>query len=107
MNQPPTRYQRPGWYRSAAYHRPSFERLSNASHSMDYSAWSISARLIAGIGLYAGLGWLISLWVGHRAPLIAIGALVGLGLAYMLIFRSLKDHEDEHVTVDLEGSGGR
>lgn len=107
MNQPPSHYRPPGWYRSAAYHRPSFNRLSNATHSMDHSAWSISARLIAGIGLYAGLGWLISLWVGYRAPLIAIGALVGLGLAYTLIFRGLAHQGDAFVTRDVEEFGGR
>lgn len=105
MTQPIGQYRRPGWYRSAAYHRPSFDRLSNAS--MDYSAWSISARLIAGIGLYAGLGWLISLWVGYRAPLIAIGALVGLALAYTLIFRGLAGERDVHVVASREESGGR
>lgn len=85
MSHPTGFERRRDWYRSS----PSFGRLTNASHSLDNSAWSISARLMAGIGLYAGLGWLISLWVGYRGPLIAIGALVGLGLAYTLIFRGL------------------
>jgi F0F1-type ATP synthase assembly protein I len=85
VSQPTSRYRRRNWYGSA----PSFDRLTNATHSMDNSAWSISGRLIAGIGLYAGLGWLLSLWVGYRGPLIAIGALVGLALAYTLIFRGL------------------
>jgi hypothetical protein len=61
--------------------------------------------LMAGIGLYAGLGWFISLWVGYRGPLIAIGALVGLGLAYTLIFRGLA-HEDR-VRVRAEGEEPR
>jgi F0F1-type ATP synthase assembly protein I len=56
---------------------------------MDNVAWTISSRLIAGLVLYTGLGWLLSLWLGHRALLMAIGALVGLGLSYYLIFTSL------------------
>jgi hypothetical protein len=49
--------------------------------------------MIAGIVLYAGLGWLISLWWGNRAALIAIGAFVGLGLSYYLIFTGLAREE--------------
>lgn len=56
---------------------------------MDNTAWIISSRLIAGLILYAGLGWLLSLWLGHREVLMAIGALFGLGLSYYLIFTGL------------------
>lgn len=56
---------------------------------MSNSAWSNSSRLITGLLLYTGLGWLVSLWVGHRALLMAIGAIVGLALSYYLIFVSL------------------
>ena len=56
---------------------------------MDNVAWTISSRLIAGLVLYTGVGWLLSLWLGHRALLMAVGALVGLGLSYYLIFTSL------------------
>jgi hypothetical protein len=44
---------------------------------------------MAGLILYTGLGWLLSLWLGHRGVLMAIGALVGLGLSYYLIFTGL------------------
>ena len=60
---------------------------------MDNAAWTISSRLIAGIVLYAGIGWLISLWWGSRPALIAIGAFVGLGLSYYLIFTGLAREE--------------
>jgi F0F1-type ATP synthase assembly protein I len=56
---------------------------------MSNSAWANSSRLIAGLLLYTGLGWLVSQWVGHQALLMAIGALVGLGLSYYLMFVSL------------------
>jgi ATP synthase protein I len=56
---------------------------------MSNSAWANSSRLMTGLLLYTGLGWLVSLWVGHRALLMAIGAIVGLALSYYLIFTSL------------------
>jgi F0F1-type ATP synthase assembly protein I len=63
------------------------------------SAWTISSRLIAGLILYTAIGWLISLWVGHQAVLMAIGALFGLGLSYFLIFRGLRKDE---ITLDAD-----
>jgi F0F1-type ATP synthase assembly protein I len=63
------------------------------------SAWSISSRLIAGLILYTAIGWVISLWVGHQAVLMAIGALFGLGLSYFLIFRGLRK---EDTTLDAD-----
>jgi len=59
---------------------------------MSNSAWANSSRLISGLLLYTGLGWLVSRWVGHQALLMAIGAIVGLALSYYLMFRSL-EHE--------------
>jgi hypothetical protein len=43
--------------------------------------------------MYAGVGWLLSLWLGHRAVFMAIGALIGLGLSYYLIFSGLAREE--------------
>ena len=63
------------------------------------SAWTISSRLIAGLILYTAIGWLISLWVGHQAVLMAIGALFGLGLSYFLIFKGLRKDE---ITLDAD-----
>ena len=54
------------------------------------TAWTITSRLIAGLILYTAIGWLLSLWVGHQAVLMAIGALFGLGLSYFLIFKGLR-----------------
>ncbi len=54
------------------------------------AAWTITSRLIAGLILYTAIGWLLSLWVGHQAVLMAIGALFGLGLSYFLIFKGLR-----------------
>jgi ATP synthase protein I len=56
---------------------------------MSNSAWANSSRLMSGLILYTGLGWLVSRWVGHQALLMALGAIVGLALAYYLLFTSL------------------
>jgi len=84
------------WYRARQRSTSSLSqppRGAQSSPAMDNAAWTISSRMIAGIVLYAGLGWLISLWWGNRAALIAIGAFVGLGLSYYLIFTGLTREE--------------
>ncbi len=79
------------WYRARQRSTPSSSTPQGApsSPAMDNAAWTISSRLIAGIVLYAGLGWLISQWWGNRPALIAIDAFIGLGLSYYLIFTGL------------------
>ena len=57
--------------------------------------FGIASRLISGLIIYTAIGWLVSLWVGHQAVLMAIGALVGLGLSYFLIIRGLRKDEPE------------
>jgi F0F1-type ATP synthase assembly protein I len=79
---------KPQWYRSRAQ-SISGNAPQRTAPSMDNTAWIISSRLMAGLILYTGLGWLLSLWLGHRGVLMAIGALVGLGLSYYLIFTGL------------------
>ena len=80
--------QRPqfGWYRSGAGIRPNPEA---SPRGMSDSAWTITSRIIAGLLLYTGVGWLLSLWLGHQQVLMAVGALVGLGLSYTLVFTGL------------------
>ena len=79
------------WYRARQRSNPTSSSPTGApsSPAMDNAAWTISSRLIAGIVLYAGLGWLISQWWGNRPAFIAIGAFIGLGLSYYLIFTGL------------------
>lgn len=91
------------WYGAPRRSNPSSSvplRDAQSSPAMDNAAWTISSRMIAGIVLYAGLGWLISLWWGNRSALIAIGAFVGLGLSYYLIFTGLA--REERVKADVE-----
>ena len=78
-----------GWYRSGA---PKRTVTKDDARRMSDSAWANTSRLITGLILYTGLGWLVSRWVGHQALLMAVGAIVGLALSYFLMFRSL-EHE--------------
>lgn len=64
------------------------------------SAWVITSRLIAGLLLYTALGWLVSRWIGYQELCMAIGALVGLGLSYFLIFRGLAREDARSVQND-------
>ena len=49
------------------------------------TAWTIISNLIAGIILYGGIGWLLSLWLGHRAVFVAGGVLIGTALSLYLV----------------------
>jgi hypothetical protein len=40
---------------------------------------------------------LLSLWLGHRELLMAVGALFGLGLSYYLIFTGLAREERQRL----------
>lgn len=55
----------------------------------DEAAWAAVSHLAAGILLYGGIGWLLSLWFGHRALFIAAGAIFGVALAMFMLFRRL------------------
>ena len=80
---------------------------------MSNSAWVTSSRLMSGLILYTGLGWLVSRWVGHQALLMAIGAMVGLGLSYYLVFTSLAQEtraareRDDSAASDRSGTHAR
>jgi len=77
---------RNGWYGSAAGTR---SVSLDDSRALADSAWTITSRIAAGLILYTGLGWLLSLWIGHQALLMASGAMIGLTLSYVLIFGGL------------------
>ncbi len=76
---------------------------------MSDSAWATSSRLIAGLIFYTGLGWLLSRWVGHQALLMVVGAMIGLGLSYYLMFVSLarEAREDEEQQASARQAGER
>lgn len=54
------------------------------------TAWIIVSHLLTGILLYAGLGWLLSLWLGMAPLLIGAGALIGMFLSLYLVHRRLE-----------------
>ncbi|TEX50611.1 MAG: hypothetical protein B7C55_09835, partial [Actinomycetales bacterium mxb001] len=54
------------------------------------TGWIIMSHLLTGIAFYAGLGWLLSLWVGSAPLLIGAGALLGMFLSLYLIHRRLE-----------------
>jgi ATP synthase protein I len=78
-------WNREGWYGPAATKRSG----ATAGRPLDDAAWSILSTLITGIALYGGIGWVLSLWLGHRALLIAGGALLGLFLSLYLVHKRL------------------
>jgi ATP synthase protein I len=75
-----------GWYRSGAGIRSAPQA---SPRGMTDSAWTITSRIISGLLLYTGVGWLLSLWLGHQQLLMAVGAIVGLALSYTLVFTGL------------------
>ena len=54
------------------------------------TAWIIVSHLLTGILLYAGLGWLLSLWLGNAPLLVAAGALIGMFLSLYLVHRRIE-----------------
>ncbi len=56
------------------------ERTPNAE------AWMIIGRITAGMVVYGGLGWLLSLWLGHQSFFIAVGVLIGMAASLYLVY---------------------
>ena len=82
--------------RSGRYGSPAGQQSVSLEDSRELadSAWTITSRIGAGLICYTGLGWLLSLWIGHQAILMAVGAMIGLALSYVLIFSGLaKEHK--------------
>lgn len=49
------------------------------------AAWSVPAYLLAGMGLYGGIGWLLDRWLG-TSWIALVGILAGAALAVYLIW---------------------
>ena len=92
----PSHSSRPaGWYRSGATRKPPLPPAAPLTES----AWMIVSHLATGIGVYAFIGWIVSLLVGHQAVLVAVGALIGLALSlYLIIKRISAAGQKEEVT---------
>ena len=85
MTAPRAGWDREGWYGPAATKRSG----ATPGRPLDDAAWSIFTTMIAGIALYGVIGWVLSWWLGHRALLIAGGALLGLFLSLYLVHKRL------------------
>lgn len=66
------------------------ESPSHLAWASGNTAWIIVSHLNTGILLYAGIGWLLSLWFGNRTLLVAVGALLGMFLSLYMIHRRLE-----------------
>ncbi len=71
---------------------PSSRRQKDEGQGWDgvNSAWIIVSHLLTGILLYGFIGWVLSVWIGHRPLLMAGGAMIGMFLAIYLIYRRLE-----------------
>ena len=58
------------------------------------AAWMIVSHTVAGVVVYGGIGWLLSLWLGHRSAFVAGGVLVGVALSLYLVHYRVS-HSDE------------
>ena len=51
--------------------------------------WAIVGRLISGILIYGGLGWLIGSWFKKVEMFVAAGSILGIGLALYMTYKQL------------------
>lgn len=51
--------------------------------------WAILGRLISGIVIYGGLGWLIGTWLNNVEVFVAAGAVLGVSLALYMTYKQL------------------
>ena len=65
-------------------------------------AWMIVSHLLAGILLYGGIGWLLSLWLGHRAALVATGVIVGSALSLYLVHVKVSRLDTDETAIGKE-----
>jgi F0F1-type ATP synthase assembly protein I len=78
------------WYRSAATKTSTAEPGAlPQGREHDDVAWVAVSHLIAGMVLYAGLGWLVGRWLGNETIGVAVGVLIGTAFALYLVFARL------------------
>jgi F0F1-type ATP synthase assembly protein I len=51
--------------------------------------WAIFGRLVSGILIYGGLGWLIGTWVNKVEMFVAAGVILGISLALYMTYKQL------------------
>ena len=53
--------------------------------------WAIFGRLVSGILIYGGLGWLIGSWLNKVEMFVAAGVILGISLALYMTFKHLSN----------------
>ena len=53
--------------------------------------WAIFGRLVSGILIYGGLGWLIGSWFNKVEMFVAAGVIFGISLALYMTFKQLSN----------------
>ncbi|MCX6458256.1 MAG: hypothetical protein NTU55_04320 [Actinobacteria bacterium] len=53
--------------------------------------WAIFGRLVSGILIYGGLGWLIGSWFNKVEMFVAAGVILGISLALYMTFKQLSN----------------
>ncbi len=61
------------------------DRASTEAGGQDH-AMTILSLLIAGIGLYGGLGWLVDRWIG-TSFLMPVGMILGMAISLYIIIK--------------------
>ena len=64
--------------------KPGSQRGDGGTGQQENDGWTIFSYLLAGMGVYGGIGWLVSRWT-HTALYFPLGMLVGLALAIALV----------------------
>ncbi len=71
-----------GWYGDAR-RRAALEE-ARRTHDPDL-AWNGFAHVVAGMAIYGGIGWLVGRWLGNASVGLAVGSLIGVVLALVLV----------------------
>jgi len=53
--------------------------------------WAIFGRLVSGILIYGGLGWLIGSWFNKVEMFVAAGVILGISLTLYMTFKQLSN----------------
>jgi ATP synthase protein I len=83
------------------------DAANNKLVSPNETAWMITGRLMSGMVLYGGIGFLLSLWLGHQALFIAGGVLFGITASLYLVLARLNHETRELRDNDQYSSEGR
>jgi ATP synthase protein I len=59
------------------------------------TAWAVTATLLAGLGVWGGIGYLVDRWAGTYPLFTPIGLILGVaGGIYLVYVRYGREHDD-------------